>query len=236
MADATPTKPVDVERLRALCAAATPGPWGWRGHDDGCVELEAQRRGGQRVVSAMRGEPCIVTLADGDPALMYEACASCRSKWAEAAKADDPTLVWESYRCPKPENLGTVWLWNGKGFVEPANRWAKRQQPYRSDVADVDHPDARFIAEARTALPALLDERDKLRAALQEMRDAFLESTHQYAQDLAYDDLVRTARLLGEPEPEQRMCEDCGERPVDPGEGICLPCGGYEADSGTADR
>lgn len=60
--------------------------------------------------------------------------------------------------------------------------------------------------------------------ALREMRNAFLECTGTYAQDLAYDDLARAARLLGEDEPKRRMCETCGERPAEPGEGECTSC------------
>lgn len=161
----TDTNTVDVQRLRALLAAATPGPWTWRGHDDGQVELRGHGPFGRsdgRVVTAMRSEPCIVQLANEDIALTFEACDSCREMWDEITRTGNGDLA-EGYRCPKPENLGTVWLNDREsGSVRPANTWAMRQQPYRSDVAAVDHPDAELIAEAVTALPALLDAADRL--------------------------------------------------------------------------
>lgn len=150
-------------RLRHLHEAATAGPWGWRGHDDGQVELCTLHSGQLRVIAAQRSEPCIVELYDESVSLTFEACDSCQAKWAEVERTGNGDL-WEGYRCPKPEDLGTVWLWDPRGFISPANTWAAREQPYRSDVARVDHPDAELIAEARNTLPALLDEIERLRA------------------------------------------------------------------------
>ena len=48
------------------------------------------------------------------------------------------------------------------GLFKPASELAVREVPYRDDIIDIDHPDARFIARARTDIPALLAE---LRAA-----------------------------------------------------------------------
>ncbi|HEV2928417.1 MAG TPA: hypothetical protein VGW74_06980 [Propionibacteriaceae bacterium] len=86
------------------------------------------------------------------------------------------------------------------------------------------HADRIVAVVLGAALPRLVGEVAPLRHALREMRDAFLESTGTYAQDLSHDDLVRAARLLGEPEPQRRLCEDCGERPADPGQGDCKLC------------
>lgn len=155
--------------LRKLADEATPGPWGWRGHDDGLVELRGHGPFGRfdgRIVSAMRSEPCIVMLDEFHMALTVEACDPCKAAYGDAA------TDWSSHSCPKDDNLGTVWL-SDKHGVEPANRWAKREQPYRADVAEVDHPDARFIAEARTALPDLLAEIDRLRERYAEALGTF---------------------------------------------------------------
>lgn len=150
----------DLVKLRELAEAATPGPWGWAGHDDGCVELRTVGRGGQRIVTAMRGEPCVVTLADEvTVALTYEACDDCRERYAEIGRTGNADLL-SDYRCPKEENLATVWLRDpAHGFVLPANAWAVRQQDYRADVARVDHPDARYLAAVSPdVVLALLDE------------------------------------------------------------------------------
>lgn len=83
---------------------------------------------------------------------------------------------------------------------------------------------------------AAIRERDELTAALREMRDAFLECTGQYAQDLAYDGLATAARLLGEDDlPERRVCESCGKAPAEPGEGICLVCDGADIATGVGE-
>lgn len=143
-------------RLRELTDNATPGPWGWRGHDTGQIECVTLHSGQLRIIGALRSDPCIVTLDDESLALAYLPCDSCRKVYTEGD-------LFEGHRCEKPENLGTVWLWD-KGFVSPANQWAVREQPYRSDVKAVEHPDAEFIAAAREAVPALLDEIDWLKA------------------------------------------------------------------------
>lgn len=145
------------DALRELHEAATPGPWGWRGNDDGLVELRGHGPFGAydgRVVSAQRSEPCTATRSDGEVALTAEACDDCKTKWAEMLEQGH-TDMWEGYRCPKPENLATVWL-KGEHAIEPANRWARREREYRSDVIAVDHPDAELIVAMRNALPDLL--------------------------------------------------------------------------------
>lgn len=164
----------EIARLRTLCEAATPGPWAWRGNDDGLVELRGHGPFGRldgRIISTLPSKPCVVELDDEEVRLTSEACDACKAKWADML-ATGTTDVWEDYSCPKPENLGTVWL-KGEHFIEPANRWAKRERTYRSDVADVDHPDARLIAAARDALPRLLDEVERLSRALTDQHAAW---------------------------------------------------------------
>lgn len=52
------------------------------------------------------------------------------------------------------------------GLMKPAAEHAIREQPYRGDIARLDHPDAEFIAHARADIPALLAEIDRLTAEL----------------------------------------------------------------------
>lgn len=44
---------------------------------------------------------------------------------------------------------------NGGGVMEPVARFAKYEVAYRSDFIGLDHPDATFIAHARTDVPDL---------------------------------------------------------------------------------
>ncbi len=140
------------DELRALTAAATPGPWGWRGNDDGAVELTALHSGYQRVLTTVRSEPCIIYTEAEGLIVTDEACDDCR---AEAAKVHDP---FDGYRCPKEANLGTIWLQDLDAHViRPANTWAVREVPYRSDVVAVEHPDAALIVWCRNHADALAD-------------------------------------------------------------------------------
>lgn len=152
---------LDLDAIKARCEAATPGEWAWRGYVDGSIELRALHSMGKRIVTTTRAEPCVVELPNsiwGGPwSLTANACDDCK---AEAAKDHDPFV---DYRCSKPENLDTIWL-AGEHFIEPSNTWAVREVPYRTDVVRVDHPDAEFIAAARTDVPALVAEVERLRA------------------------------------------------------------------------
>ncbi len=140
------------DELRALTVAATPGPWGWRGNDDGAVELTALHSGYQRVLTTVRSEPCIIYTEAEGLIVTDEACDDCR---AEAAKMHDP---FDGYRCPKEANLGTIWLQDLDAHViRPANTWAVREVPYRHDVVAVEHPDAELIVWCRNHADALAD-------------------------------------------------------------------------------
>jgi hypothetical protein len=55
------------------------------------------------------------------------------------------------------------------GIMRAAKELATREAPYRGDIAEIDHPDARFIAAMNpTTVRALLDEVEGLRARLDE--------------------------------------------------------------------
>ncbi len=143
------TRP-DIEAITMRAEAATKGPWAWRGYTDSSIELRGLHSGGIRIVSTMRAEPCVVETIAGSITLTAGACDSCK---AEMTKKLDPFV---EYQCPKPENLDTIWLQDPDGFIRPANQWAMREVPYRNDVASIAHPDAHFIAAARSDVPALL--------------------------------------------------------------------------------
>lgn len=158
--------PEELEAIKARAEAATPGEWAWRGYADGSIELRALHSMGKRIVTTTRSEPCVVELASddifGDWVLTTDACDGCK---AEAAKTRDPFV---DYRCSKPENLDTIWL-AGDHVIEPSNNWAVREVPYRTDVVRVEHPDAAFIAHARTDVPALVAEVERLRTLLERL-------------------------------------------------------------------
>ncbi|WP_232290227.1 hypothetical protein [Micromonospora sp. ATCC 39149] len=164
--DATPTADLDLDAIRAREQAATPGPWGWRGHISQSVELRALHSGGLRIISTSRPEPCIGYTADEELVLLDNACKACTAYLTGGGigRGEDP-------KCEKPENLDTVWTWHPDGFIRPINEWAKAevlqwsQHMYRDDVKGTTHPDAEFIAHARQDIPALLAEVDRLRAA-----------------------------------------------------------------------
>lgn len=154
----------DIGAIADRAQAATKGPWAWRGYTGGSIELRTVGQGGKRIISTMRAEPCVVELLDESIALTYLACDSCKE---EAKKTQDP---WLDYRCPKRENLDTVWL-QGDGFIQPANDWAVPEVSYRTDVDRVEHPDAAFIASARSDIPALLGYVNELEERLIEIQN-----------------------------------------------------------------
>ncbi len=168
------TRP-DIDAIAERAAEATPGPWGWRGYIDGSIELRSLYGLGDRVVSTIRAAPCVVETISGSITLTAEACEPCK---AEMKKTLDPFV---DYRCPKLENLDTVWL-QGDGVIRPANEWAVREVPYRGDVESVEHPDARFIAGARSDVPALLAYIDELEGQLRTTKS---EADENFAHSVA---------------------------------------------------
>lgn len=187
--------------LRGLDELATPGPWGWRGQDDGLVELRGHGPFGDfdgRIVSTHRADPCIVTLVDESLALAYDACEPCAKALDEVVLTGSSDL-FENHRCAKPENLGTIWL-RGEAGIEPANRWAVRERHYRNDVAYVDHADALFIAAARDAVPVLIGEIDRLRA---------VDQAWQFRWQEQFDRAERTEEEIARLVARYETCE-CG--------------------------
>jgi len=145
-----------LEEIKARAAGVPDGPWGWRGYSDGSIELRTLRSGGLRLISTMRGEPCIVALSDESIALAFGACSACRSYYAGLGQD-------RKAACKKQENLNTIWLWDD-GYISPANKWAVNEQTYRTDVARVDHPGAEFFAHSREDIDWLVAEVERLRS------------------------------------------------------------------------
>ena len=150
-----------LDEIRAREQAATPGPWGWRGHLSQSVELRTVGQGGKRIITSMRQDPCIGGTEDLGVFLNDDPCGPCRRAF-ETRRLDEP------FQCEKLENLDTVWVWGPDGFVEPVNKYAKAEvlewsdHMYRDDVKGTTHPDAEFIAHARDDVRFLLDVIDGL--------------------------------------------------------------------------
>ena len=166
----TTTAPPQAARLNEIRAreqAATPGPWGWRGHLSQSVELCTIGQGGKRIITTMRQDPCIGWTEDIGLFLHDNPCQTCR-------KAFETGELVEPFQCEKPENLDTVWVWGPNDACEPVNKYAKAEvlewsdHVYRDDVKDTTHPDAEFIAHARDDIRFLLDVIDGMQAELRE--------------------------------------------------------------------
>lgn len=56
---------------------------------------------------------------------------------------------------PTFQKYETIGRW-GSGHMVPTSELAVREVPYRDDIVDIDHPDARLLVEGRNALPLLL--------------------------------------------------------------------------------
>ena len=156
-----------IEQIRQREQAATPGPWGWRGHISGSVALITLHSGGRTVLDTQRADPCIVTTGgpgvwDTELVLTWEACGTCRKAFADRD-------LDERIKCEKPENTPTIWVQSERGGAVPLNQYAKAEvaqwskEIYRDDVKDTTHPDAEFIAQSREDVPVLLDAVDRIR-------------------------------------------------------------------------
>lgn len=144
-----------LDEIRKREQAATPGPWGWRGHISQSVELRALHSGGLRIIATSPAVPCIGYTEDIGLFLHDNPCSTCRTAFQERN-------FDERIECEKPENLHTAWVWGQLGAIEPTSKFAKAEvlewsdHMYRDDVKDTTHPDAEFIRHARTDVPRLL--------------------------------------------------------------------------------
>jgi len=178
----------DIEERIVACDNATAGPWGWRGNDNGLVELRGPGHFGpydRRLISAVRGEPCFTY---GDYVGVVEnpsACENCIKAWATRDYDGE-------YPCLKPENLNTIWVTDPDPMVlRPINQWAVRERHYRPDVIDVTHPDAAHVATYDpTTVRAMLLEIRALRSMVGQLIDGMddlFETTMFSADEESYE-------------------------------------------------
>jgi len=121
-----------------------------------------------------------------------------RARWRELAEAATPGPWWPDHRCvgvgsddpSQGEAAGLGWeVLRDRGTRERA--WP--EPSLRGTFAR--GWDAHFVAEARTALPALLDENDRLRAKLEAVGAAAAHMTDDLVPDRA--ELKRSANAHG---------------------------------------
>lgn len=179
-----------MSEIRARVDAATAGPWRWAGHDDGSIFLVSERSGRPVVLSAMRTRPCVVQTVNGEAVLTHDSCNECRDRMAAYLAGDsDP---WDGVTaCRRSENLNTLWV-RSDGHLEPVNAYSTREQPYRSDIAHVDHPDAELLAHCRADVEWLLDQVGRLEVG----RDALL-AERDISDQVMFDAKLRRDRALG---------------------------------------
>ena len=123
-----PLSPERLEEIRAREAAATAGPWRWRGNTEARhLRLQTPDRGG-------------LTVMDFD-------------RWG--MQGARPRFARDYVMHPADEMV-----------TYEVAAWSTHI--YRKDVVGIEHPDAEFIAKARTDVPQLLDEVDRLAGALAE--------------------------------------------------------------------
>lgn len=105
-----------LDELRAITNAATPGPWKWGGYVGRMVDLR----------SMTSGVPFVMTFKR----LGMQGAEPC---FAVGRRREEPSRCWS-----KPH-------WTG-GILTPASKLAVREVDYRDDIAEIDNPDALFIA------------------------------------------------------------------------------------------
>lgn len=152
--------PCERTRIRALADAATPGPWVWAGNVD-------------------TGEPRLDSHAPGMGASVLAIGTADRSKTGRAADElrsyarecgldpEEEVDLWATDHYGEPVKEPRLWFYTDHMAVDARDRVVFEVAPdathrgdpkvYRADIKDIRHPDAQFIAAARTAVPALLD-------------------------------------------------------------------------------
>ena len=99
-----------------------------------------------------------------------------------------------------PERAGFHWTSfrvNAGGLLESIRKFAVREVPYRDDVIDVVHADAKLIANAPADIAALLAQLDAIEALVADQRGRLVDGT----QAMPTADLV--ALVLAELEGER---------------------------------
>lgn len=134
---------LDLEELRKVAKAATPGPWSWQGLSDQDVRLATTHSGRLTILMANHSEPCTAMTADEDWVLLEGACPSCRRGY------EDLDGYADGWRCEKDSNLTQPWFRtspDGSAVMRPARDFAVHEVTYRNDIVGLDNPDATFMA------------------------------------------------------------------------------------------
>lgn len=164
------TERVDLDQIKALEAAATPGPWHWGGNVDiQLMRLYTRENLGQTVMDFARwGMRDAAPRFCGSDHLMHRADERVRfSVCHEATDRSD-------------------------------------RRVYRGDFDAVSHPDAEFIAAARSVVPALVAEVEQLRAEVDDLRAKLdnagramaIMQNHEIRADAAEAKLAKIAATL----------------------------------------
>lgn len=164
------TSDTDLQEIRARVEAATPGPWLWQGNID-------------------TGEPYLAGRGPGMGASVLAIGTEDRSTtgWrAEEVRAyalecgEDPDELvrdWATDRYDEPIKEPRLWFYTDHMAVTarehvtfevaPNAKHRDDQAVYRADITGIRHPDAEFIAHARTDIPLLLAALDESRAEVE---------------------------------------------------------------------
>lgn len=143
--------PDQLKSLRALCEAATPGPWQWYGNTKTYEVYLATKHSGRRFVMDFArwgmgsAQPRFQVTIDGDAS-----GAGVMRSLVDLAGGDARAKE--------------------KGLDLPA-LGPLFEVDYRRQFVGIGHPDAAFIAAARQAVPVLIEEVETLRMAFSDLAD-----------------------------------------------------------------
>ena len=132
---------MNLAQVRALLEGVTPGPWQWFGNTKSCDVYLATVHGGRRLVMDF----------------VRWGMSSAQPRFQVALNGGDDSGVMRSVgEMAKNEEVSKPAVPFGPLF----------EVPYRRDFVGIGHPDAKFIASARTLVPELLAEVERLRSQL----------------------------------------------------------------------
>lgn len=161
-------KALDLDRLRAIAEAATPGPWHWSGNIDTGEPYLASWEAGL-------GRTSVLAIGTADRSKTGRAAASVRAYAAECGlDPDEAVEEWATDNYGEPIQEPRLWFYRDHMAVyardhvrfEVAPQATTREDPkvYRADITDVLLPDAQHIATFSPAtVLALLDEINHLK-------------------------------------------------------------------------
>jgi hypothetical protein len=178
-----------VEEIRQRAAAATPGPWTWRGNMDNedprlvgrnRVDPESGKRKFPGMVEVLWSYPRERTSTDRG-ARDYGAYLDENYQLTPEEIAERVEDEWRLDRWGEPVRETRMCFTSPDCYAQDARELAvyevardatSRDDPkvYRADIVDVRHPDAQFIAHARQDVETLLAEVDQLTDRLERMQ------------------------------------------------------------------